>query len=184
MRATDVRPTRLGATVAGMQTFIGELAKRFEIGVVSFSTTAKVVRAPTRNHWLVLQALGALSPQAATALGDGLAAAVRLTVASLADEGVRRVPGNDLPAVIVLESDGAQKRGTITPLQAGRRAKAAGLHVDGIALGTNQGVVKFGYGAYVSSVPVPPDPKTVAQIAQVTGGTSFTAPTADRLQAI
>ena len=184
MRATDVRPTRLDATVAAMQTFLGQLPKRFEVGVVSFSTTAKVVQTPTRDRPLVLKALGSLSPQAATGLGDGLAAAVTLTVASLAQQGIRRAPGHDLPAVIVLESDGAQNRGTITPLQAARRAKAAGLRVDGVALGTRNGVVKFGYGAYITHVPVPPDPKTVAQIAQVTGGETFTAPTAGRLQAI
>jgi Ca-activated chloride channel family protein len=184
MRATDVQPTRLKATVAAMQTFLDQLPKRFEVGVVTFSSTAEVVQAPTRDRRLVLQALASLSPQAGTGLGDGLAAAVKLTVDSLARQGIRRAPGHDLPAVIVLQSDGASNRGTVTPLQAAHRAEAAGLRVDGVSLGTPGGTVRFGLRQYATSVPVPPDPKTVAQIAHVTGGESFTAPTANRLNAI
>jgi Ca-activated chloride channel family protein len=132
----------------------------------------------------VLNALSSLSPEAGTALGDGLEAAVTLTVASLEREGIRRAPGHDLPAVIVLQSDGAQNRGALSPMEAARRAKGAGIRVDGVALGTPDGVVKFGYGIYSSSIPVPPDPTTVAQIASVTGGAEFRAPTAARLEAI
>ena len=186
MRATDIRPTRLAATVAAMQTFLDRLPARFEVGLVSFSTTAKVVEAPTRNRPLLRQALSTLSPVSGTSLGDGLAAAVKLTVASLAQEGIRRAPGNDLPAVIILESDGAQNRGAITPLQAALQAKAAGIRVDGVALGTPGGSVTFGYGIYAKyhPIPVPPDPQTVAQIARVTGGEPFTAPSSNRLGTI
>ena len=184
MRATDITPTRLGATVASLKAFLGRLPKRFEVGLVTFSTTARVVQSPTLDRPRLLNALSTLSPQAATGLGDGLGAAVTLTVASLKREGIRRAPGHDLPAVIVLQSDGAQNRGSLSPMQAARRAKAAGLRVDGVALGTRDGVVKFGFGNYASSVPVPPDPATVAQIAAVTGGVDFRAPTAARLRAI
>jgi Ca-activated chloride channel family protein len=184
MRATDIRPTRLAATVTAMQSLLDRLPTRFEVGLVSFSTSATIVQAPTRNRAILRQALTTLSPVAGTSLGDGLAAAVKLTVASLAQEGIRRAPGNDLPALIILESDGAQNRGTNTSLQAALQAKAAGIRVDGVALGTPDGSVPFGYGSYASTVPVPPDPQTVAQIAQVTGGEPFTAPSANRLNAI
>jgi Ca-activated chloride channel family protein len=184
MRASDVRPTRLDATVAATKTLLARLPQRFAVGLVSFSSTAKVVQVPTPNRRLVLRALGSLVPEAGTSLGDGLTAAVKLTVASLAKDGIRRAPGHDLPAVIVLESDGAQNRGFVEPLAAARAAKAAGLRVDGIALGTRNGVVTFGFGAYLTHVPVPPDPQTVAEIARVTGGANFTATTAARLDAI
>jgi Ca-activated chloride channel family protein len=184
MRATDVRPTRLAATVDAMKAFLGQLPARFEVGVVTFSSTAKVVQPPTRDRRLVLKALGSLAPDAGTSLGDGLASAVTLTVASLEREGIRRAPGHDLPAVIVLESDGAQNRGAVSPVEAAQRAKAAGIPVDGIALGSSDGVVSFGFGNFKSTVHVPPDPKTVARIAQVTGGTTFNAPSAARLHAI
>ena len=184
MRATDVRPTRLDAAVSAMQTFLADLPTSVEVGVVSFSTSAKVVVVPTRDRQAVLTGLTTLGPQAGTALGDGLAAAIKLTVTTLQREGIRRAPGHDLPAVIVLESDGAQNRGTVSPAQAAERAKADGLRVDGVALGTPGGSVQFGFGQSAISVPVPPDPQTVAQISQVTGGESFTAPTAARLVAI
>ena len=185
MRATDIHPTRLAATVAAMQTFLDRLPTRFEVGLVSFSTTARVVQAPTPNRPLLRQALTTLSPVSGTALGDGLAAAVKLTVASLAREGIRRAPRNELPAVIILESDGAQNLGAITPLKAALQAKTAGIRVDGVALGTPGGSVTFAkWGSYTTRVPVPPDPQTVAQIAQVTGGEPFTAPSASRLNTI
>ena len=36
----------------------------------------------------------------------------------------------------------------------------------------------FGFGAFTNSVPVPPDPVTMSQIASVSGGRSYTAETA------
>ena len=184
MRASDVKPTRLDAAVAAMRTFLAGLPTGVEIGVVAFSSSAKVVVAPTRDHRVVLDGLASLSPEAGTALGDGLAAAVKLTVASLQRQGIRHVPGRSLPATIVLESDGAQNRGTVSPRQAAARAKNAGIRVDGVALGTPNGAVQFGFGQYQNKVPVPPDPRTVQLIANTTGGESFAAATAARLYAI
>jgi Ca-activated chloride channel family protein len=82
------------------------------------------------------------------------------------------------PAAIVLESDGAQNRGSTTPLQAARRAKTNGVRVDAVALGTANGAVHLGFGRFQNSIPVPPDPRAVAQIARVTGGQAFDATTA------
>ena len=47
-----------------------------------------------------------------------------------------------------------------------------------MSLGTPNGKVTFGFGAFTNSVPVPPDPATMGQIAAVTGGKSYTAQTA------
>jgi Ca-activated chloride channel family protein len=183
-RATDIKPTRLDAMVAAMTAFVDRLPERFEVGVVSFSTTAQVLQPPTRDRRLVSRALGYLGPEASTAIGYGLAAAVRITVDTLAQEGIRRAPGQFLPAVIVLASDGAQNRGTITPIGAAMRAKAAGIRVSAIAVGRLDGAVVFGFGIYTTKVSVPPDRKTVAEIAQLTGGESFTAESASRLEEI
>jgi Ca-activated chloride channel family protein len=184
MRASDVKPTRLGAAVAAMRTFLAGLPTSVEVGIVAFSSSAKVVVNPTRDRGAVLNGLASLSPEAGTALGDGLAAAVRLTVASLQRQGIRHVPGRSLPATIVLESDGAQNRGTVSPRQAAERAKNAGIRVDGVALGTPNGTVQFGFGNYQNRVPVPPDPRSVQLIANATGGESFAAASATRLSAI
>ncbi len=121
---------------------------------------------------------------AGTAIGDGLAAAVRLVTTSLARDGIGRQPGKELPAAIVFLSDGAQNRGQLQPLEAAALAHAAGIRVDTVALGTPTGNVTVGVGAFVKSFPVPPDPGVVRAIAQATDGRSFTARNADRLSSI
>jgi Ca-activated chloride channel family protein len=184
MAATDVAPSRLDAAVAGMRALVAQLPSRISVGLVSFSSSAKVVQTPTSNRKLVLSGLAGLSPVAGTALGDGLAKAVDLTVASLRRQGIQRAPGHFLPATIVLESDGAQNRGAVLPRQAAERAKAAGLRVDGIALGTPDGTVHFGFGAFQNRIPVPPDPGEVLMISKLTDGEAFSATTKARMTAI
>jgi Ca-activated chloride channel family protein len=181
MRANDVEPDRLDAAVASMSAFLDQLPPKFKVGLVAFSSEPEVLARPTRDRQLIRETLGYLTPEAGTALGDGLSSAVKLAVSSLAQQGVHRQPGHYLPAVIVLESDGAQNRGQIQPAQAARQAKAAGVRVYGVALGTPNGVVSFGFGLYVNSIPVPPDPATVHQIANITGGKAYSARTAERL---
>ena len=181
MRANDVEPTRLDAAVTAMRTFLDKLPPKFKVGLVAFSSEPEVLAPPTRDRQLIRDTLGYLTPEAGTALGDGLQAAVRLAIASLARDGVQRQPGQYLPAAIVLESDGAQNRGVLQPLQAAQIAKAAGVRVYGVALGTQNGVVSFGFGLYINSIPVPPDPATVRQIATTTGGKAYTARTANKL---
>jgi Ca-activated chloride channel family protein len=184
MRATDIKPTRITAVQRALRSFVAGLPQRSKVGVIAFSSTAQIETEPTLDRKAVGAAIENLTPQAGTALGAGLAAAVTLTVGSLDRDGVRRVPGHYLPAAIVLASDGAQNRGALSPLQAADLAKAAGIRVDGIALGTPQGAVTYGYGLFKQSIPVPPDPKTVELIARVTGGQSYVAEDATRLDSV
>jgi len=181
MRANDVEPTRLDAAVAAMRTFIDRLPPRFKVGLVAFSSEPEVLAPPTRDRELVREALGYLTPEAGTAIGDGLETAVKLVKNSLAQAGYRRKAGQPVPAAIVLMSDGAQNRGVLQPIDAARNAKAAGIKVYTVALGTPTGVVSFGFGLYVNSIPVPPDPATMRLIADETGGTTFSARSAERL---
>jgi Ca-activated chloride channel family protein len=184
MRANDVQPSRLDAAVEAMRTFLGKVPKRVKVGLVAFSSSAEVLSAPTTDRETVNEGLGFLAPEAGTALGDGLKTAVQLVVSSLAKEGVQRDPVHGLPAAIVLESDGAQNRGQTTPIQAAELAKKAGIRVYGVALGTPNGKVQFGFGLYQNSIPVPPDPATVRAVSRITGGTSFTARDSDRLTTV
>ena len=64
--------------------------------------------------------------------------------------GVVRKKGQDLPAAIVLLSDGAQNRGILQPQQAANAAHAAGIRVYAVSLGTPNGKVTFGFGAFVN----------------------------------
>ncbi len=178
MRANDVEPTRLDAAVAAMRTFIDKLPSQVKVGLVAFSTEAQPLITPTTNRDLVRQAVGYLEPEAGTAIGDGLQTAVKMVETSLQKSGFVRKPGQPVPGAIVLLSDGAQNRGVLAPLQAAHNAKVAGIRVYPVSLGTPNGKVTFGFGAYTSSVPVPPDPVTMQQIAAATGGRAYTAQTA------
>ena len=88
-------------------------------------------------------------------------------------------PGQPLSAILLL-SDGAQTRGTLAPLQGAARAKSYGIPVYTVALGTPNGVLNRGGFAR----PVPPDPTTLRQIAQTTGGEFFATQNEARLNAV
>jgi Ca-activated chloride channel family protein len=184
MRARDVEPTRLDAATAAMRAFLDRLPSRFHVGLVEFSSVPEVLAEPTRDHQAVRDAIGYLSPDAGTAIGDGLDVATRLAQGTLARERVRPNRQGRLPAAIVLLSDGSQNRGVLRPLEAARKARRAGIRVYTVALGTPKGVVRFGFGPFGETVPVPPDAPTMRAIASATGGASFTAKSAQRLESV
>jgi Ca-activated chloride channel family protein len=184
MAATDVRPSRIGAAVHAMQTLVDQLPSKDTVGLVTFSDGVQVVTNPTSDHQAVQDGLATLHPEGGTAVGLGVEAAVKLAVASLAADGVHRDPGTYLPAAIVLESDGAQDRGDVTPAAAAKLARAAGVRIYGIALGTRRGSVVQGAGFARVKIPVPPSRGTVALLARVSGGQAFTATTADGLNTV
>ena len=96
-------------------------------------------------------------------------------------------PDADKPPVVaaVVLSDGANSTGTLEPIEAAQRAADLGVPVYTIALGTADGVVEvpniFGMP---QSLQVPPDPETLAKVAEMTGGRFFEAPTAEDLASI
>jgi Ca-activated chloride channel family protein len=184
MRADDVEPTRLDAAISAMRTFLDKLPKRFKVGLVAFSSESEVLSPPTRDRQAIRDALGYLQPEAGTAIGDGLEAAVNQAKRSLALDGVQRKPNQPIPAAIVLLSDGAQNRGRLQPLQAAEHARQAKIKVYTVSLGTPDGVVSFGFGLFVNSIPVPPDPPTMRAIARATGGKSYTAQTSSKLSSV
>jgi Ca-activated chloride channel family protein len=184
MRADDVEPTRLDAAISAMRSFLDRLPKRFKVGLVAFSSEPEVLSPPTRDRQAVRDALGYLQPEAGTAIGDGLNVAVKQALASLASDGVQRKPNQNVPAAVVLLSDGAQNRGRLQPLEAAQRARRAGMKVYTVALGTPDGTVSFGFGLFVNSIPVPPDPPTMRAIAHATGGQMYTAQTSSKLSSV
>jgi Ca-activated chloride channel homolog len=92
--------------------------------------------------------------------------------------------GEPLVAAILL-SDGANSVGENEPLDAAERAATLGVPVYTIALGTALGQVQVRDDTgQIQTLDVPPDTETLAQIAEITGGTAFDAPTAEELSAI
>ena len=204
MESQDVKPSRIGAATAAVRTFLDRVPKRLQVGLIAFAGDPAVATPPTTNHALVREALDTIQffpSYGGTAIGDALAAAV-----TLGQQAVNGVNGN-LAAVtaapaaqahglvsILFLSDGAQTRGTLQPLEGAERARAAGIPVYTVALGTPNGTLDFGYGSPPPNglspfggpgqrVPVPPDPATLHAIADRTGGQFFAARSAKSLQA-
>lgn len=179
MEATDVSPTRLKAAAEAAQEFVRGLPQDYQVGLVSFSNTAKIVVSPTADHEEVVKAIGGLQPEASTATGDAVMASLQAIQAARAAAGVESGSSDKTKsATIVMLSDGAQKVGT--PLSdAATAAAAAGVPVSTITFGTPTGVVTVPGGAVVQ---VPPDPAAMAELAKTTGGRAFDAASADQLK--
>ena len=145
MRATDVKPTRLGAAKSAMRSFLDRAPASLRIGIVSFSDEAQVVVPPTVDRKQLDQGIDVLVPGFGTALGDGIARAVELARAAAGRSGEGRststaplkdAKGRSLASILLL-SDGAQTRGLLSPGQGAERAQSAGIPVYTIALGTD-----------------------------------------------
>jgi Ca-activated chloride channel family protein len=194
MRAADVKPTRLGAAQAAMGSFANRVPKGVKVGLVSFSTGPNLLVIPTTDRTLLHEGIDLLSPEAGTAIGDGLGLAVQTVKASVGD--APRGKDGKIPGAIVLLSDGAQTRGELTPLQGASLARNAGIRVFTVALGTNNGTLDpgafgFGFGGgggggqgFSRRFPVRPDPVTLAAIARETEGKTFRAQSASKVEEI
>jgi Ca-activated chloride channel homolog len=194
MRAADVKPTRLGAAQNAMAAFADKVPKGVKVGLVSFSTGPNLLVIPTTDRAILHEGIDLLSPEAGTAIGDGLALAVQ-TVKQAVGDAPRGKDGK-VPGAIVLLSDGAQTRGELTPLQGAGRARDAGIRVFTVALGTDHGTLDpgsfgFGFGNGQGGFlgpnrrfPVRPDPVTLAAIARETDGRTYRAQSASKVQEV
>jgi len=212
MQAQDVEPTRLGAAQEAVRVFLDRVPDRLRVGLVVFAGEAQVATPPTRDHDLVRTAVDEIDTFlvfGGTAIGDALQTAVELgkqvageepTGEEIAfrvdfDRGTRtlaQAAADDKakgPVSILFLSDGAQTRGVLLPLEGAALAKNAGIPVHTIALGTPNGTVErgaFGFqgqGFGPRRIRVPPDPETLRQIAETTGGEFSEVRTADALEA-
>jgi Ca-activated chloride channel family protein len=208
MLATDVAPDRLTAAKAAASSFIDRLPSGFRVGLVAFSTEARLVVAPTADRGQLRAALNSLRADGGTALGDAIALSVDAadlaagttghpaaapsspspdspppgpegSPGSAADEG-----GAPLVATVLL-SDGKSSTGQLEPLDAATEAAARGVPVYTIALGTASGTVEVQDNlGRTETIQVPPDTATLAAIAKATGARFFEAPTSEDLAAI
>jgi Ca-activated chloride channel homolog len=177
MAATDVRPTRLQAARAGAEAFLDKVPAKFRVAIVTFASRAVVALAPTTDRSLARKVLATLEPGQGTALGDAVELSARLA---------RRERGNNgsvLPASVLLISDGTQDGGRFAPAAGAERAKAEGMPVYTVLVGTDGGVVEQTLpGGLRAIVQVPPSPDTLEQLAEATGGEFFTATNDARLK--
>jgi Ca-activated chloride channel family protein len=166
MQAVDVKPTRLVAAQKAIHTFLDKVPSRVRVGLVLFAGEAQVATPPTRDHELVGQAVdaaGEFRGFGGTAIGDAIAAAVRLGIQVTGSKNAGALASYTPAAVtppaaeaaapkiastlvsILFLSDGRQTQGTLQPLQGAARARAAGFPVFTVALGTTGATTLRGF---------------------------------------
>jgi Ca-activated chloride channel family protein len=177
MAATDVKPTRLAAAEKAANRFLAGVPASMRVGLIEFNTRVALLQSPTTDHPLVSSALAQLRVTGGTAIGDALRTALH-TLASVPKEGGKRPPG-----AILLLSDGASDVGS-DPITAAQQAAAAHIPIYTVELGTPGGTVTEKRGTKTVTVPVPPNPAQLAEIARVSHGEAFTATDAKGLDAV
>jgi len=215
MEAQDVKPTRLAAAQLALHTFLDKVPAHLKVGLILFAGEAEVATPPTTDHALVGQAVDDANffrGFGGTAIGDAIAVAVQVGLRSagvtgssvsalqsprsLASYVTAKQHSSTLVSILFL-SDGHQTRGLLTPLQGADKAKAAGIPVYTIALGTTGNTTMRGFpggipggGAIVpGGTPfggggeLAPDPKTLRAIALRTGGKFYRAKSAGDAEA-
>jgi Ca-activated chloride channel homolog len=203
MEADDVKPTRLDAARDAAGRFLDRLPARFQVGLVIFSSQAETLVPPTTDRTAIRDALASLRADGSTAMGDGLSNALDAIVAArqagagsgssgggtpdpggAGSGGTEPGAGTGPPAVTLLLSDGANMAG-VDPLEQAERARDLNVPVYTIALGTADGVLqrRDALGG-IRIQPVPPDPDTLARIAEATNARFFQAPTSRNLNQV
>jgi len=188
MRADDIKPNRLEAAKAAARVFVGKQPQNVSIGIVSFSESASIVQAPTKDREVVVAAINRLAPQRRTAIGSGILTSLDaifedtnaksatptstdpLTTTQPAPAPVP-VPLASYPAVIILLSDGASNTGP-RPLEIIGQAADRGVRVYTVGLGSQEGTIIRADGF---AIRVRLDEETLKRIAQETGAQYFKA---------
>jgi Ca-activated chloride channel family protein len=154
----DVSPTRMEAARAAADAFLEEIPDRFQVGLVTFAGAPSVEALPTTDKEVIRSALRTAPMRRGTAVGDALARALQ------ASRPRNAVDDERPPTAVLLLTDGESRSG-IPPLAAAQQAREEEVPVFTVAL-------------------APEPPLELQQIAEVTGGQAFTAPTAEQLTAV
>jgi Ca-activated chloride channel family protein len=175
MSATDVEPDRLSAAQRAARTFLNTLPDQVRVGAVAFSDTPDAVQAPSSDHDDARRIVDGQVADGATATG----AALEVAIDALKND---KQNGKRPPSAIVLLSDG---KTTVPPdpVPVARTAGQLKIPIYTVALGTRDATVP-NPNPFGTPLLVAPDPETLRQIAQVSGGKAFTAEDSDSLKSI
>ena len=127
MLATDVAPDRFTAAKAAATSFLDQVPAGFRVGVVTFAGAADSAVAPGVDRAVVADTIEGLTASRGTVIGDGLAEALDMVAAE-------RLVDADLPAAIVLLSDGADTGSAVPPDEAATRARESAVPVFTVAI--------------------------------------------------
>jgi Ca-activated chloride channel family protein len=169
MLAQDLKPNRLEAAKDVAASFINGRPND-NIGLVVFSGESFTQCPLTTDHTVLLNLFKDIKSgmiNDGTAIGLGLANAVSRIKDSQA-----------ISKVIILLTDGSNNMGEIAPVTAADIAKAFGIRVYTIGVGT-KGMAPYpfqtAFGIQYQNIPVEIDESTLKQIAATTGGQYFRA---------
>jgi Ca-activated chloride channel homolog len=154
----DVQPTRMEAARQAADAFLEQLPDRFQVGLITFAAAPRVESLPTTDRETVRELLARTQPRSGTAVGDAILRALQASRPRDAVDDQRP------PTSVLLLTDGNSRSG-IPPLAAAEQARQAEVPVFTVA---------------VASQP----PAELAQVAALTCGQSFLAPTSDQLTAV
>jgi len=205
MRVTDVKPTRLAAAQEAAKTFLRDLPKNIDVGLVTFAASAQVAQRATMDRASLVSAIDAFQMQIGTAVGS----AIVLCLAELfPDHGIELgdmifgpgqkargrddkakgppkeitpvAPGSYDSAAIILLSDGRRTTGVDT-LEAAKMAADRGVRIYVVGLGVVDGEAA---GADGMPIYMRLDEPTLREVARMTGGEYHHAGTAEKLRSV
>jgi len=205
MRVQDVKPTRMVAAQDAARTFLNELPKHVEVGLVTFAGSAQVAQQTTLDRPSLIGAIDAIQMQRGTAIGSAIVVClaelfpdhgIDLGEMSFGPRGHGRsldekaepppkeitpvAPGSYESAAVILLSDGRRTTGVDT-LQAAKMAADRGVRVYVVGLGTPDGHLAEGEGM---AMYLQLDETTLREVARLTGGEYFHAGTAEALRSV
>lgn len=137
------------------------------VGLILFSSRAYLQTPLTFDRAVVRELLGESSiglTGQETAIGDAIGLAVKLLKDRPADE-----------RVLVLLTDGASNSGALQPLQAAELARQEHVKIYTIGVGADRMAVQTAFGQQIVNPSEDLDEKTLARIAEMTGGRYFRA---------
>jgi Ca-activated chloride channel family protein len=170
MQADDVAPNRLQAAKQAGVDFVDAVDADIDVGLISFSGTIGTDVDPTTDRGRLTSAIEALQLGEGTAIGDAIAAGVRVLQ--------RGQPTGGSPGTLVVLSDGETTQGRPTA-DGAQVAADAKVPVYTIAFGTASGAITNPSTGAVDPVPVKLD--ELQSAADTTGGKAYVAPSADEL---
>ena len=189
MAADDLEPTRMEAAKAVAREFVQRQPPGVQIGVVAFSDGGLAVQAPTSDQEALLSAIGRISPQRGTSVGQGILASLTAIEARAEQQPA---PGDgpqaptpeaeapETPASIVLLSDG-ENNAPPDPLEAAQAAAERGVRIYTVGVGSAEGTTLQVEGF---SVHTQLDEAALQRIADLTEGAYYNAESPDQLRAI
>jgi Ca-activated chloride channel homolog len=158
MLNTDLSPSRREAAQQAADAFLQEIPDRFQVGLVTFAGAPSVEALPTTDKEVIRSALRNAPTRYGTAIGDAL-------VRALQASRPRNAVNNERPPTAILLLTDGESRSGIPPAVAAQQAAQEKVPVFTVALATQP-------------------PPELEQVAEISGGQAFIAPTTEQLAAV